>query len=125
MPPVIQKHLPLTTTLIEFEPEVLDPPPTLTTDQEFQLDGANQASSAELREDRLSANSVDGDDTSSLSSPPDSDLDSDLDNNQSSKIAKPPGEPGRPGRGGYNLEDRLAWGNELFDKVTVRRMSII
>jgi hypothetical protein len=36
------------------------------------------------------------------------------------KIPKPNGEAGRPGRGGYNLEEKLGWGEDGFKELKVR-----
>ena len=38
---------------------------------------------------------------------------------QIGKIPKPNGEAGRPGRGGYNLEEKLGWGENGFKELKV------
>lgn len=38
---------------------------------------------------------------------------------RSGKIPKPHGEAGRPGRGGYNLEEKMGWGERKFNHLKV------
>ena len=62
-----------------------------------------------------------GVETSDSPSPSESTLSSlDEDDEESSnKIPKPAGEVGRPGRGGYNLEEKMGWGEDSFKKLKV------
>jgi hypothetical protein len=41
------------------------------------------------------------------------------------QIPRPTGEVGRPGRGGYNLEEKLAWAPDEYEKLKVCETSLI
>jgi hypothetical protein len=117
----VKCHLPLITTRIEFQFNVLPPPPQITPRRDLGAVIRRQA-----RRATPYGRSNRGDTPIRAESPltdiPDSDTDSRSDDESrrsSHKISKPKGEAGKSNSGGYNLQDAMGWENEEFSTFTV------
>jgi hypothetical protein len=122
----IKSHLPLITTHIEFQFNVLPPPPLVTTRRDLGARIRCQARHKSVpyscprhfrKETRVRSQSVifDHESESVLS---DSEEDSEGRGNLN-RIPKPNGEAGRANSGGYNLEKALGWEEKRFNAFTV------
>lgn len=131
----IKSHLPLITTHIEFQFNVLPPPPLVTTRQDLGARIRRQVRHKSTpysrprhicKETRVRSRSVtfDHESESVLSEISDSDEDSEGSVNLN-KIPKPNGEAGRANSGGYNLEKALGWEEKRFNAFTVSPTIII
>ena len=125
----VKCHLPLITTRIEFQFNVLSPQPQITPRRDFGAVIRCQA-----RRNTPYTRSTRGDvpvtarrAESPLTEIADSDSDTDggivgESTVSSHKIPKPKGEPGRSNSGGYNLQDAMGWNNKEFTTFTVSRV---
>lgn len=121
----VKCHLPLITTRIEFEFNVLPSPPQITPRRDLGAVIRRRArrNMPYIRPDRevtpIATN------TKRFESPLteiDSEADtSDVESTTSYKISKPKGEAGKTNSGGYNLQCAMGWENTEFSNFTVSR----
>ena len=116
----VKCHLPLITTRIEFEFNVLPAPPQITPRRDFgaQIRRQNRRDSvAPYSHSSLFREVTPARSSAFLSL---ADLSSDDDSEKGfDKIRKPPGEAGRVNSGGYDLQTALGWDFEQYDKFCV------
>jgi hypothetical protein len=122
----VKCHLPLITSRIEFEFNVLSAPPQITPRRDFGAHIRRQN-----RRDSVTpygrSNYRDVTPARSLrfrSESPLTDIHSDNDENDIQKIRKPPGEAGRVKSGGYDLQTALGWDYEFYNKFSVSLLSL-
>ena len=124
----VKCHLPLITTRIEFQFNVLSPLPQITPRRDLGALVRRQARRATpyTRSNRGDTSITTHRAESPLTDITDSDSDSDADveepTTSSHKISKPKGEAGKSGSGGYNLQVAMGWGKEEFAKFTVSQV---
>jgi hypothetical protein len=124
----IKCHLPLITTRIEFQFNVLSPHPQITLRRDLGAVIRRQARRA-TPYTRLNPRGVPVTarrDESPLTDISDSDTDESDDGESimpSHKISKPKGEAGRSNSGGYNLQDAMGWEDKEFATFTVSQVT--
>jgi hypothetical protein len=123
----LKSHLPLITTRIEFQFNVLPPPPQITPRRDLGAVIRRQARRAKpyTRSKRGNTPITTQRADSPLTDITDSDTEiSDVEKTTTSsqKISKPKGEAGRSNSGGYNLQVAMGWKDEEFAKFTVSQV---
>ena len=123
----IKCHLPLITTRIEFQFNVLPPPPQITPRRDLGAVIRRQARRATpyTRSRRGNTPITTQRAESPLTDIADSDteiLDVEKTTMSSQEIVKPKGEAGRSKSGGYNLQVAMGWEDEEFAKFTVSQV---
>ena len=118
----VKCHLPLITTRIEFQFNVLSPPPQITPRRDLGAVIRRQAWRAtpytRSNREQITTHRAE----SPLTEIPDSESGiSDIEETTTSshKILKPTGEAGKCKSGGYNLQTAMGWEDEEFAKFTV------
>ena len=121
----IKSHLPLITTRVEFEFNVLPPLPQITARRDF---GANvwrkvRHNFMPYSRPRTRSHSVEvgfqSDSSLSALSSDEESVDGDIDQVISMLIPKPKGEAGKANSGGYNLKRALGWTPKRFEEFDV------
>jgi|ERR1700761_1273821 len=116
----IKCHLPLITTRIEFQFNILSPPPQITPRRDLGAVIRRQARRATpyVRSNRRN--------TPRRAESPTSDLSeedtSEEEETSSHKILKPKGEVGKSNSGGYNLQAAIGWGDKEFARFIVSQV---
>jgi hypothetical protein len=118
----VKCHLPLITTRIEFQFNVLSPPPHITPRRDFGAVIRRQARRAKpyTRSNREEITTHRAE--SPLTEISDSEIGiSEIEETTTSshKISKPAGEAGKRNSGGYSLQVAMGWEDEEFAKFTV------
>ena len=119
----VKCHLPLITTRIEFQFNILSPHPKITLRRDLGAVIRRQARratpytrlnprSVALREESPLTNISDNDSEVDESDPGESSM-------SSRKISKPKGEAGKRNSGGYNLQEAMGWEDKEFAMFTV------
>jgi hypothetical protein len=123
----VKCHLPLITTRIEFQFNVLSPHPQITLRRDLGAVIRRQARRAKpyTRHNPRSVPVTDRRAESPLTDITDTDAE-DSDDGESitppSKILKPKGEVGRSNSGGYNLQIAMGWEDKEFTTFTVSQV---
>jgi hypothetical protein len=128
----VKSHLPLITTRIQFQFNVLPPPPQITARRDLGARIRRQARHnsvpysrpKRVHEKTAAVRNVsvgfDLRSESPLSDPPDSESSDGEDNGDLiDTIPKPKGEAGRTNSGGYNLQKALGWEEKQFGDFSV------
>jgi hypothetical protein len=126
----VKCHLPLITTRIEFQFNVLSPHPQITLRRDLGAVIRRQARRA-TPYTRLNPRgvAVTAHRTAHRAESPLTDMDSDDSDGeseqimQSHKILKPKGEAGKSNSGGYNLQDAMGWEDKEFTTFTVSQVT--
>jgi hypothetical protein len=121
----IKSHLPLITTRLEFEFNVLPPPPQITARRDFGTNVRRKArhnfkpySRPRARSHSVEVGFQSDSSLSALSSDEES-VDGDINQVISMLIPKPKGEAGKANSGGYNLKQALGWTPKRFEEFDV------
>jgi hypothetical protein len=113
----IQRHLPLITSRIEFQPCTLTERPIITPKIAFKFAGAEKHRSRVLSVPAADNESETG---SEVSTEFEDDYRQMTPNANAKAITKPQGQPSRPNSGGYRFNaTTLGWDDETFKKITV------
>ena len=115
----VKCHLPLITTRIEFQFNVLPPPPQITPRRDLGAFIRRQARRpnpyTRFNREEITTHRAE----SPLTEIPDSENGSDIEEATfSHKIPKPAGEAGKRNSGGYSLQVAMGWEDEEFAKFT-------
>ena len=124
----VKPHLPLISNRIQFNFQVLQPPPTITLRQDHgkyikrQVRRNRTPYECKIQARRSTTPSAPIDsELSELSSDEGSEDEEETAGESKGRIPKPPGEAGRSNCGGFNLEKALNWDGDKYDKMTVSR----
>ena len=125
----VKCHLPIITTRIEFQFNVLSPHPQITLRRDLGAVIRRQARRATPYTRRnprsVPVTALRGE--SPLTDIPDDldddDLDAEESNMSSRKIPKPKGEAGKRNSGGYNLQEAMGWEDKEFAMFTVSQVN--
>jgi len=126
----VKPHLPLISTRIRFDFQVLQPPPTISLRQDHGKQIKRQIRRSRTPYERKvqarrnttppSSPALDSE-LSELSN--DEDSEGEIASESKGRIPKPPGEAGRSNCGGFNLEKALNWDGNKYDRMIVSRPS--
>ena len=125
----VKCHLPLITTRIEFEFNVLSPHPQITIRRDLGAIIRRQTRRAtpysRLTNSKATPISARRAESPLTEITETEDSDNEESWEHSCKIAKPKGEAGRSGSGGYNLQEAMGWENKEFATFTVSQITHI
>ena len=123
----VKPHLPLISTRIRFDFEVLQPPPTISLRQDHgkHIKRRSRRSrtpyECKIQNRRSPTPPVLDSELSELSN--DEGSEGEAASESKGSIAKPPGEAGRSNCGGFNLEKALNWDGDKYNRMIVSRDS--